>query len=257
MKAIIVYLVIIFAVSTLSAQQASSLARLVFTQDYFPGKKDAKGQFMGGTEALWLAGHLGKLFAAIGYGQDRPGTDPKPGAQIVRKDAPDAAWVVDYCFGPNCMRVEGLISFAFITDRHGKVLPKTARLLIASPSELTRAGGTSAVFIRNDTTGQWLRSDIAGGNLGVRSFGSHMDKVTGIHHIFAGFNSGAIYCGSYDPAVPGGIRWEPTPEWMAEAQTRKGRRIYDYSRVLCFAECNRDLYMAARITTGEEGKPQG
>jgi hypothetical protein len=32
-------------------------------------------------------------------------------------------------------------------------------------------------------------------------------------------------------------------------------RIYDYSRVLCFAECNGDLYMAARITTGEDWKP--
>jgi hypothetical protein len=85
------------------------MARLVFTQDYFPGTKDANGQFMGGTEAIWLAGHEGKLFAAIGYGQDRPGTDPKPGAQVLRKDAPDAPWVVDHGFEPNCMRVEGLI----------------------------------------------------------------------------------------------------------------------------------------------------
>jgi CubicO group peptidase (beta-lactamase class C family) len=117
---------------------------LVFTQDYFPGTKDAKGQFMGGTETMWLAGHDGKLFAAIGYGQDRPGTDPKPGAQILCKDSVGGPWRVDHGFEPNCMRVEGLISFAFTTDLHGKPLPKPVRRLIASPSELTRAGGASA-----------------------------------------------------------------------------------------------------------------
>ncbi len=234
---------------------AMPLARLVFTQDYFPGTRDANGQFMGGTEAMWLAGHDGKLFAAIGYGQDRPGSDPKPGAQVLRKDAPDAPWQVDHGFEPNFMRVEGLISFAFTTDLHGKPLPKPARLLIASPSELTRAGGASAVFIRSDATGQWQRSEITGGNLGVRSFGSHVDKVTGVHHLFAGLNRGGIHRGSYDSTAPGGIRWEAQPERTAEALPGKGRRIYDYSRVLCFAECNGDLYMASRITTGEDGQP--
>jgi CubicO group peptidase (beta-lactamase class C family) len=234
---------------------SSPLTRLVFTQDYFPGTRDAHGQFMGGTEAMWLAGHEGKLFAAIGYGQDRPGNDPKPGAHILRKDAPDTPWQVDHGFEPNCMRVEGLISFAFTTDLHGKPLPKPARLLIASPSELTQAGGTSAVFIRNDATGQWQRSDITGGNLGVRSFGSHVDKVTAVHHLFAGLNRGGIHRGSYDPAAPCGIRWEAQPERTATAQPSKGRRIYDYSRVLCFAECNGVLYMAARITTDEAGQP--
>ena len=59
---------------------STALARLAFTQDYFPGSRDARGNFMGGTEAMWLAGHEGRLFAAIGYGQDQPGNDPKPGA---------------------------------------------------------------------------------------------------------------------------------------------------------------------------------
>jgi hypothetical protein len=36
---------------------ATPLARLDFTQDCFPGTKDANGQFTGGTEAMWLAGH--------------------------------------------------------------------------------------------------------------------------------------------------------------------------------------------------------
>lgn len=230
------------------------LARMVFAQDYFPGSKDAHGQFMGGTEAMWLAGHEGKLFAAIGYGQDRPGDGPKPGAQVLRKDAPDAPWVVDHEFPHGFMRVEGLVSFVFTTDIDGKPLAKPTRFLIASPSELATREATVAVFVRSDA-GEWVRSEIVGGNLGIRSFGSHVDKVTGVHHLFAGLNLGGIHRGSHDPAAPGGIRWEATPERTAEAQTGKGRRIYDYSRVLCFAECNGDLYMAARITTGEDGNP--
>jgi hypothetical protein len=231
------------------------LARLIFTQDYFPGKRDANGQFTGGTEAMWLAGHDGKLFAAIGYGQDRPGDDPQPGAQVLRKDGPDAAWQVDHCFGADCMRVEGLISFQFTTDLKGKPLTKPVDLLIASPSELRQREAMLAVFVRDDRTGKWDRSEVVRGNLGIRSFVSHVDKVTGVHHIFAGLNLGGIHRGSYNPAAPGGIRWEPKPERTAESLPGKGRRIYDYSRVLCFAECNGDLYMAARITTDADGKP--
>ena len=233
------------------------LARLAFTQDYFPGARDANGQFMGGTEAMWLAGHGGRLFVGIGYGQDQPGDDPKPGAQILRKDTANGPWEVDHQFPAGCMRVESLVSFAFTTDDNGKALPNPVRLLVASPSELRGPQAASSAFVRNDddATGEWVRSDIAGGNLGARSFGSHVDKVTGVHHFFAGLNRGGIHRGCYDPTGPGGIRWEAQPERTAAALPGKGRRIYDYSRVLCFAECNGDLYMAARITTGEDGKP--
>jgi hypothetical protein len=243
------------AVVTRNESATTPLARLLFTQDYFPGTRDTNGQFMGGTEAMWLAGHEGKLYAAIGYARDRPGDDPKPGAQILCKDAPDAPWQVEHSFEPNCMRVEGLISFAFTTDHQGKPLAKRACLLVASPSELPRPGAMISVYIRNDATGQWQRSDIARGNLGVRSFGLHVDKATGVNHLFAGLNRGNIHRGSYDPTAPGGIRWESQPERTAEAQTGKGRRIYDYSRVLCFAECNGDLYMASRITLDPNGQP--
>jgi hypothetical protein len=243
------------AVVPCNVAAATPLARLVFTQDYAPGAKDATGQFMGGTEAMWLAGHKGKLYAGIGYAQDQSVEDPKPGAQILRKDAPDAPWQVDYCFGPMCMRVEGLVSCLFTTDFQGKKLDKPVRLLVASPSELPQARGMSAVFIRNDTTGQWQRSDIAAGNLGVRAFGSHVDKVTGVHALFAGMNRGGIYRGSYDPTAPGGIRWETQAERTAVTGYNSDGKIYDFSRILCFAECNGDLYMASRITLDAAGLP--
>jgi hypothetical protein len=115
------------------------LARLVFSRSYVPGSRDARGNFMGGTEAMWLAGHDGKLFAAIGYASDQPGSDPRPGAQILCKEAPDAPWQVDHQFDAGCLRVEGLISFAFTTDYRGRKLPQPVRRLVASPSELQRS----------------------------------------------------------------------------------------------------------------------
>jgi hypothetical protein len=62
-----------------TAGGGSALARLQFTKDYFPGWRDAQGQFMGGTEALWLAALQGRLCAGIGYGEDQPGEDPQTG----------------------------------------------------------------------------------------------------------------------------------------------------------------------------------
>jgi len=237
------------------AEPPSPFARMVFTKDYFPGTRDPSGQSMGGTEAMWLAGHGGKLFAAIGYGQDRPGGDPYPGGQVLRKDAPEAPWRVDLAFGPECMRVEGLVSFAFTTDFRGRVLDPPVRRLFASPSVPRGARETSAVFVRDEASSRWERTGIPGSGLGVRSFGSHVDRVTGVHHLFAGLNSGAIHRGVHDPGSTGGIRWAEAPERVASAQPGKGRRVYDWSRVLCFAEAGGDLCMAARITTGEDGQP--
>jgi len=84
----------------------SVLARLQFASDYFPGLRDAQGQFMGGTEAMWLAGFQGRLYAGIGYGQDQPGEDPRPGAQILCKDTDAGAWRVHHAFASGFMRIE-------------------------------------------------------------------------------------------------------------------------------------------------------
>jgi Ca2+-binding EF-hand superfamily protein len=234
---------------------ASPLARLTFHQDYFPGSRDANKQFMGGTEAMWLAGHDGTLFAAVGYAADKPGDDPRPGSQIIRKDGPDKPWVVEHSFGPTCMRVEALGSFTFTTDATGKRLAKPVPMLVASPSELTRRDAKITVAVRNDAKGEWVSSEVTAGNLGVRSFGSHIDAVTGVHYLFAGLNRGGIHRGCYDPAAPGAIRWEAASERVVSMQPDAGRKVYDYSRVLCFAECDGALYMAARISDDESGKP--
>jgi hypothetical protein len=81
-----------------------------------------------------------------------------------------------------------------------------------------------------------------------------LDHAAG-HHLFAGLNRGAIHRGSYDPSALGGIRWETKPEREASSGYRSDGKVYDFSRVLCFAECNGDLYMASRITLDATNQP--
>ena len=233
----------------------SVLSRLQFTKDYFPGTRDAGGQFMGGTEALWLAAFQGRLYAGIGYGQDQPGDDPKPGAQILRKDAADAPWRVHHAFGPGFMRTEALVPIRFTTDRSGQKLAAPVEMLLASPSDMRVGNHDVAVWTHRAADGGWQYSRIAAGYLGARAVGSHVDKVTGVHLVFAGLNRGPIHAGAYDPTAPGGIRWEEQPERTVSTQYKSDGKVYDYSRVLCFAECNGDLYMASRITLDAGGQP--
>jgi len=234
---------------------ASALSRLRFTKDYFPGTRDAEGQFMGGTEAMWLAGFQGRLYAGIGYGQDQPGEDPQPGAQILRKDAADAPWRVDQVFGPGSMRIEALVPVSFGTDYTGKKLDEPVGMLIASSSDTRRGDHEVAVWTRASAESGWQYSRIAAGYLGARAMGSHVDKVTGVHLVFAGLNRGPVHAGAYDPTAPGGIRWQEQPERTVTTRYRNDGKVYDFSRVLCFAECNRDLYMASRITLDAANQP--
>jgi len=246
-----------------SAPAASALLDLKFTRDYFPGTRDVNGQWSGGTETLELCSHNGKLFASIGYWMDEPylepkGDEPWTGAQVLVRDSATAPWRVDVSFGKEYKRTEALVEITFTTDAQGVPLTPPVRLLVAAPNyiDISHEGWTTACT-RDDSTGKWHKSVIAHERYqpSARSLASYRDKVTGVHHIFAGLNHGGIYRGSYDRSVPGGIRWDPRPERIAKALPGQGRRIYDYSRVLCFAECNGDLYMAARITTDETGNP--
>jgi hypothetical protein len=67
--------------NALPAQQSNIPAplNLQFTQDYVPGTRDVNGKWMGGTEALNMAVHNNRLYAGIGYWQDIPLYEDKPG----------------------------------------------------------------------------------------------------------------------------------------------------------------------------------
>lgn len=214
----------------------SALANLRFSVDYFPGTRDRNGEYMGGTEVMRLLAHQGKLYASLGYWTDKPGDDPHPGAQVLRKDSANGAWLVDVSFGARYLRTEGLASLQFTTDDAGKKLAAPVNILVAGPSDTTRGNDNeTTVWTRDDEKEKWTKCGLVPKGGGVRSFGSHLDANTGIYCVFAGTSRGGIYRGVYAPAVPGRIQWESEPE-----HTGTGR-------VMCFAECEGALYAACGI----------
>ncbi|MFZ4765825.1 MAG: PKD domain-containing protein, partial [Roseimicrobium sp.] len=214
-----------------------STSWLTHGKNYTPGTYDANNVFMGGTEAMWVLGHKGKLYANIGYAVDVPGTDPSPGAQMLRKDTANGPWVVDVNFGANYLRAEGLISAVFTNDLNGTPLSPPVNLLIAGPSDLVSPQITA--FSRDDTTGTWTRMDFATAYGGIRSFHLHRDSVAGVDCLFAGLNNGAVFRGRYDASLPGKIRWDSTPE-----MTGTGLVV---DRIMAFTTCNGVCYAARKI----------
>jgi Ca2+-binding EF-hand superfamily protein len=222
---------------------------LRFTQDYFPGTKDSQGRVIAATEANQLVAHRGMLFASFGATYRNPPT-PDPDFQgfgVLRKETATGPWLVDLDLGPRPFRVEVMASVTFSTDAKGHKLEQPAARLVAA-----RWSPNKTILVRNDATGKWEESPVITGPelpLGAvftaRSFGSHVDKVTHVHHLFAGTWQGqggavgvyrsTIYRAAYEPAAPGGLRWSPEPE------------LQGVGRIMAFAECNGDLYAACCI----------
>ena len=216
---------------------------LKFSRDYKPGTRDASGQWSGGTETMEIRAYGGKLFASLGYWMDVPyaqpkGDEPWTGAQVLVKDSAAASWRVDVGFGGNYLRTEALVEVSFTTDAKGRVLKTPVKMLVAGPSDVNITGERWATaWTRDDTTGRWTKTEIALElrSAGARSFASHRDKVTGIHHIFAGVSCGRIYRGVYDPDAPGRLRWHAEPE------------LSGTGRPMCMAEAEGVLYAACGI----------
>jgi hypothetical protein len=245
-------------VSTADAQQPPSVPTApqgVFAVSFMPGSRDAAGRFMGGTEMRVLAAHAGRLYAGNGYWEDQPGPEGLQGAEILVLDGPGARWRVDHGFDermpdgrPRDLAVSALEEATFATDGSGARLPAPVSLLIAANWDLT---GTARVFSRDDATGAWAGVSLAqdrptpGFLPQVRSLGRHRDQVTGIDHLFAGQDPRGIFSGTYDPAVPGHIRWTATSELDLSAVSAAGLSGRNAQlRVSSFAECNGRLYAA-------------
>jgi hypothetical protein len=222
---------------------------LRFTQDYFPGATDPQGRIIAATEANQVVPHRGQLFASFGATYRNPPT-PDPGFQgfgVLRKEKAAGPWLVDLDLGPTPYRVEVMASVSFTTDAVGRKLSQPVPRLVAA-----RWSANKTILARDDNTGKWDESPvIAGPSLALgsvftaRSFGSHVDKVTRVHHLFAGTWQGhgtdvgvyrsAIYRAAYDPAAACGLTWSPEPE------------LQDVGRIMAMAECNGDLYATCCI----------
>jgi hypothetical protein len=227
----------------------------IFEVSFIAGARDDAGRFMGGTEMRVLAAHGGRLYAGNGYWEDQPGPEGPQGAQILVLDGSVARWRVDHGFDeriadgrPRDLAVSALEEVTFTTEGKGVRLPAPVSLLIAANWDLT---GTARVFSRDDATGTWAAESLAqdrpmpGFLPQVRSFGGHRDAVTGIDRVFAGQDPRGVFSGTYDPAVPGRIRWSTTPELDLSGVSAAGLSGRDgHLRVSSFAECNGRLYAA-------------
>jgi hypothetical protein len=193
---------------------------LKFTKDYFPGTKDRNGKLMGGVECNFIVVHKGRLYATVStWKQKGWNRGETTGPQVLTKNAHDAQWEVDTTFGPEYGRAECLRSVTFTSDRAGRKLADPVTLLLAATTGLTSKG--IGVWSRNDQTGAWTRMAFGKANSAwgteIRALIDHVDRVTGVHCVFAAATEGVIYRGVYDPAVAGGIAWDVEPEYRHPA----------------------------------------
>jgi hypothetical protein len=234
---------------------------LKFTKDYFPGTRGVNGQWMGGTEALNMAMHKGCLYAGIGYWQDIPHYEDKPGdpwvgAQILVKEGKDVPWKVDLNMGKPVLRARALRAATFETDAQGNRLRQPVEILLASGMNF---GSTELlVWSRDDEANHWHRVVVDRTKVGdyLVALGNHRDHVTGVSHVFGGSRNGCVYKGVFEPAAPGKIRWESQPEFTTSDErtdTKNAER-----RVMGFAEADGALYASIRTSIyrrADGGKP--
>jgi CubicO group peptidase (beta-lactamase class C family) len=207
-----------------------------FKKDYFPGTLDINGNYMGGTEAMALAGFHGKLYAAIGFAMDVPSNEPKLGAQILVKETKNSNWKVEKQFDTTNLRIETIKKISIEKDINGNMINPPKEFLAAGPSGLyTPVMPWTSIWLKTENSEEWTESQIIKRYLGIRSFQVFTDKVTGLQHLFAGLNVGAIYKGSYESGNSNIFKWNDKPE------------LIGVGRIMSFCECNGTLYASTNI----------
>lgn len=232
----------------------TGFAGVTFTAElYAPAMAagEAVGQI---TEMGSLEIHNGRLYASgsyIGPSETPASSDPK----ILVKDAADAPWRVEYRAGNRHTRVMVLRSVRFTTDGTGRPLPQPVSILVAGTGAW-RAWNPDGVYVlsRDEPSGQWIEHKLSSDPWNplrlnhtneVRALFDHVDRVTGVHYVFASSSVGRIWRGWYDPGRPGKIAWEPQAELDG---------LLGYG--LSFAEANGSLYVGIAFgANGDELRP--
>ncbi len=229
----------------------SGFTSLQFSRSFTAGTNDVNANWMSGTETLNLAPHQGRLFAATGNRMNlQYPTAPNfptnwTGAQILVKDSAATPWRVDEATPPifrDHLRVETLVDFTFTTRSNGLPLRDPVNLLIAGLSDINSGSvGAHLATVRTRLDGavpSWRDSHVATTRApaNVISLGSHVDRFTGVHQIFAGLQNGEIYRGAYDGND------DSKMAWAANAVELTGM-----GPVTSFAECNGLLYAACGL----------
>jgi hypothetical protein len=192
-----------------------------FTTDYFAGRQPADTALAKATEANALVPHNGALYCVTSY-MPPSGKLPEINPKVLVKKSVSSGWEVDLEAGSDFMRLSFMKSVSFTTDGRGNKLPKPVSVLISGTGTWRSQKDTGVVvFSRNDSTGKWTRSVLSTNrwnrektnhSTDVRCIWDHVDRVTGVHYVFAGSASGRMFRGVYDPSQPGLIAWDAKPE---------------------------------------------
>jgi catechol 2,3-dioxygenase-like lactoylglutathione lyase family enzyme len=192
-----------------------------FATDYFAGRQPADSALAKATEANALVPHNGKLYCVTSY-MPPSGKLQEINPKVLVKKSVSSGWEVDLEAGSDFMRLSFMKSVSFTTDGRGNKLPKPVSVLISGTGTWRSQKDTGVVvFSRNDSTGKWTRSVLSTNrwnrektnhSTDVRCIWDHVDRVTGVHYVFAGSASGRIFRGVYDPSQPGLIAWDAKPE---------------------------------------------
>jgi hypothetical protein len=217
MKTLITF-ICFFHFFTVDIKAQDTLNAFSFTKNYFPGTIDTNGNFMGGTDVMYLVSHKGRLYAGNSYWNET--VDTSYGPQILYKSSSVAPWQVDTTMDNSYVRTDALYSMVFKTDRFGNTLSTPDTLLVASFTD-NQAPYEIGVWVRDDNTQTWTKQVIANGTTPptqnantnyVRMFIGYRDKYDQVDYLFAGAAPSALYRGAYDASVPGKIVWNVTPE---------------------------------------------
>jgi len=218
---------------------ASPFTQLPYQLSMQAGTRDPKGKLICGTEVMHLVPHQGRLYASTSLWMESDVSIPKA-CQILALDAPKGPWRVEHQFTKKNLRYGSLREVTFSRDAAGKAIAPVP-LLLAVPDVIDSG---LKVYCRDDASGGWIASEVgpAAKYATSRAIGLHRDKVTGIERVYVGVGTYekavtdklGTFGGVYDPAAPGRIRWDKTPEFP----TPEGERV------MSFCHCNGRFYCA-------------
>jgi len=231
---------------------AQALAKLAFTADYLANTLSKDSPIAGGTEANALEIHSGAIYCAVSH-MPKARDMATMNAKILVKRSAASGWELDHATGSRFGRLGILKSVAFTTDGTGRKLDKPVPVLFCGTGEWKFQNPDSITILsRNDAKGRWEQTvvsrdiwnpDQSNDTQEIRLIFDHVDRVTGVHYVFAGTTAGNLFHGVYDPAQPGLVRWEPKPD------------IDDcYGRFLGAAEANGVIHTSLAIDSRKDSQ---
>jgi acetyl esterase/lipase len=234
----------------LAAASTDDLTKLAFTADYLASTLSKDSPIAGGTEANALEIHNGALFCAVSH-MPKARDMAAMNAKILVKRSAASGWELDHATGSRFGRLGILKSVTFTTDGTGRKLDKPVPVLFCGTGEWKFQNPDSITILsRDDAKGRWEQTvvsrdiwnpDQSNDTQEIRLIFDHVDRVTGVHYVFAGTTAGSLFHGVYDPTQPGLVRWEPKPD------------IDDcYGRFLGAAEANGAIHTSLAIDSRKD-----